>query len=81
VTFYTKDLQTHVRKSVPYFLLPTVKENMARALLYDSSHLFQQPASNLANLTNKKNFKVNGNGMGQSKTICIYILVWIVRLY
>jgi hypothetical protein len=38
VMLYLNGLQTHVREIIQYFLLPTVKENMTRALLYDSSH-------------------------------------------
>jgi len=52
VTLYIKGLQTNVRENIRYILLPTVKENMARALLYDSSHPSLRQANNSANLAN-----------------------------
>ena len=38
VTLYLNGLQTAVRENIKYFLLTSLKENMVRALLFDSSH-------------------------------------------
>ncbi len=38
VNTYINGLQTAVRESIQYLLLPTLRENMTRAALYDSTH-------------------------------------------
>ncbi len=40
VNAYVNGLQTAVRESIQYLLLPTLRENMTRAALYDSNYLY-----------------------------------------
>jgi len=51
ITLYLNGLQTNVREAVNYFLLTTLKENMTRALLYDSSHQSERQGNRFPNET------------------------------
>jgi hypothetical protein len=61
ITLYLRGLQTNVREAVQYFLLTTLKENMTRALLYDSSHQSEQQGNRFPNETAAKSVKNNSN--------------------
>jgi hypothetical protein len=69
VNAYVNGLQTAVRESIQYLLLPTLRENMTRAALYDSTHPskrngnFQSSAVNAVNPFARRNHR-NGNGNG-----------------
>ncbi len=65
VTLYLNGLQTHVRESIQYFLLPTVKENMTRALLYDSSHPSQRQNNQSANTADSGRYSSGRNYSSQ----------------
>jgi hypothetical protein len=61
ITLYLRGLQTNVREAVKYFLLTTLKENMTRALLYDSSHQSERQGNRFPNETAANSVKNNSN--------------------
>jgi hypothetical protein len=48
---YLNGLQTAVRENIKYFLLTSLKENMVRALLFDSSHPSEKQGNRIPNET------------------------------
>ncbi len=61
ITLYLKGLQTNVREAVKYFLSTTLEENMARALLYDSTHQSERQGNRFSNETAANSVKNNSN--------------------
>ena len=67
INTYLNGLQTAVRESIQYLILPTLRENMTRAGLYDSTHPSQRQGNQLPTGVNSmKNSKHNHGKRGNS---------------
>lgn len=67
VTLYLNGLQTAVRENIKYFLLTSLKENMVRALLFDSSHPSERQGNRIPNETASNTVNNQSNHYKHSK--------------